>query len=372
MEIKLKNISKTFDKKTKVLENLSLDVEDKSLTTLLGLSGCGKTTLLRIISGLETPDSGEITFGDEIVFSKEKKINKSPVERGIGFVFQDFALWPNLNVLQNVEFGLRDKLKSSDFFPKNTFRDGWLKAFDNNPAIAFFKKVGFLFKCSFYLVPKDFINSLLGKNKEVKRKALECLKACQIENLKDRYPEELSGGQKQRVSIARALAIDPKVILFDEPLSALDAILREKMRQEIRNIVKKFNMTAIFVTHDQEEAMSISDEINVMDKGKIVGQGKPEEMYWNPKNEFVAKFIGKSSWLGPKSFLRPEDIHLDSFEGATMELVHVSSCSYEGGRYLVKGQASGGNDFVFFSNVPFELGTPVPLFYSKDRIISIH
>ena len=206
MKISLHNISKSFGKK-EVITDLSLEMEDGKFTTLLGSSGCGKTTLLRMIAGLETPDSGEILFDGEPVFSVEKNINVPPEKRNLSFVFQDFALWPHMTVFENVAFGLRAR-----------------------------------------------------KQKEnIKERVQEALDAVKLSDLAGRYPHELSGGQQQRVAFARAIIIKPQCILFDEPLSALDAQLRESMRLEIKQMTSKLNMTSVFVTHDQSEAMSMSD-----------------------------------------------------------------------------------------------------------------
>ena len=206
MKISLHNISKSFGKK-EVITDLSLEMEDGKFTTLLGSSGCGKTTLLRMIAGLETPDSGEILFDGEPVFSVEKNINVPPEKRNLSFVFQDFALWPHMTVFENVAFGLRTRKQKENL-------------------------------------------------KECVQEALDAVK---LSDLAGRYPHELSGGQQQRVAFARAIIIKPQCILFDEPLSALDAQLRESMRLEIKQMTAKLNMTSVFVTHDQSEAMSMSD-----------------------------------------------------------------------------------------------------------------
>ena len=225
MRIDMKNISKSYDK-VDVIKNLDLQIADKEFTTLLGPSGCGKTTILRMIAGLETPTSGEIYFDDKCVFSDKKGINIPPEKRNIGFVFQDFALWPHLTVFENVAFGLRAR------------RD----------------------------------------TKNMEERVMHALKAVRLEEYRDRYPSQLSGGQQQRVGFARAIVTRPDCILFDEPLSALDAILRDEMRIEIKRLTVELGVTAVFVTHDQMEAMSMSDRIVVLNKGAIEQQGKPEEI----------------------------------------------------------------------------------------------
>lgn len=334
MDVKVNNISKSFDHKTHVLEDLSIVIPSGSLTTLLGLSGCGKTTLLRIIAGLETSDTGSISLGDKVVFDAEKKINETPIKRNVGFVFQDFALWPNMSVLQNVEFGLDSKM----------------------PPLSL----------------KETVTSFWKKHKErkekIKTKAMECLKMVRMDAYANRLPSELSGGQKQRVAIARAIAIDPSLILFDEPLSALDALLREEMRMEIRNLVKTLKMTAIFVTHDQEEAMSISDSIIVMNKGKIVEQGTPEEIYWHPKSKFVSEFIGKASFLDPNHFLRPEDISLSFSKKKEKISVTVEHVQCKGGNYFIEAKDTNGRVFCFFGEKALEIGKTLPIYFSEEDI----
>lgn len=236
MEIKLINLTKSFGAK-QVIQPTSFIIQSGSLTTLLGPSGCGKTTLLRMIAGLETPDSGEIWFADRCVFSSEKKINLPPEKRGLGFVFQDFALWPHMTVFENVAFGLR----------------------------------------------------AAGKTDKLDEKVKNALHAVQLDDFARRYPHQLSGGQQQRVAFARAIVIEPACILFDEPLSALDALLREEMRSELRTLITKLGITGVFVTHDQIEAMSMSDAIAVCHAGKV-------EQYDTPEKSIPIR--QRSSWHG--------------------------------------------------------------------------
>lgn len=237
--INLKNISIRFDEE-QVLKDLNLCIHDKEFITLLGPSGCGKTTTLRIIAGFLEPDSGEIIFSD-------KKMNGVPPhKRQVNTVFQRYALFPNLNVYENIAFGLRlKKMKDSD----------------------------------------------------IRTKVKEMLALVNLNGFEKRMVDSLSGGQQQRVAIARALAVDPKVLLLDEPLGALDLKLRKDMQVELKNIQQRLGITFIYVTHDQEEALSMSDTVVVMDGGDIQQIGSPEDIYNEPKNAFVADFIGESNIL---------------------------------------------------------------------------
>ena len=246
MKVELENLTKIFpsrNKKSKeevvAVDHFTFSVPDGKLVGLLGPSGCGKSTTLYMISGLQKPTSGKIYFGDDDV------TELSPEHRGVGLVFQNYALYPHMTVLQNILFPLQN-LKGEDKLTKD----------------------------------------------EMLTRAYETAKTVQIEDLMDRKPNELSGGQQQRVAIARALAKQPRVLLLDEPLSNLDARLRLQTREEIRRIQRTTNITTIFVTHDQEEAMSISDVIVVMKKGVVQQVGRPQEVYDNPINLFVAKFLG--------------------------------------------------------------------------------
>ncbi|GAE29941.1 ABC transporter ATP-binding protein [Halalkalibacter hemicellulosilyticusJCM 9152] len=242
MKIELTAIEKSFGS-LQALKSLHLTIPSSSFVSLLGPSGCGKTTLLRIIAGLEEADNGTIKMNDSTIYSKEKHIQVPPQKRGIGMVFQDFALWPHMTVFENVAYSLK----------------------------------------------------ATGKRKALHDKVQTALRNVQLESYSKRYPHQLSGGQQQRVAVARAIANDPAVILMDEPLSALDATLRDDMRILLQSLVKQLKMTAIYVTHDQNEAMAISDHVVVMNAGEILQQGAPEDIYRFPCSKEVASFIGKGT-----------------------------------------------------------------------------
>ncbi len=237
VSITLKKISKFFGK-TKVIEDLDISFQAGTLTTLLGPSGCGKTTLLRLVSGLEAPTSGEIWFGDEDV-SKLSATN-----RDVGMVFQSYALFPHMTVEKNVGFGLEVIKMAKD---------------------------------------------------EIRENVRQSLQRVGLDGYQKRFPDELSGGQQQRVAVARALVLQPKVLLFDEPLSNIDSKLRRSMREDIRKLQQDTGITSIYVTHDQAEALAVSDEVVVMNNGKIEQQGPPRDLYQKPKSSFVANFIGESN-----------------------------------------------------------------------------
>ena len=246
MEVILQHLTKKFPNRDRkksddviAVSDLNIEIEDGRLIGLLGPSGCGKTTTLNLISGLLKPTEGRIFFGDEDV------TQLPPEKRGIGLVFQNYALYPHLTVRQNILFPLQN-LKGKDKLSKE----------------------------------------------EMRQKVLDAAKLVQIDDLLERKPNELSGGQQQRVAIARALVKMPKVLLLDEPLSNLDARLRLQTREEISRIQKETGITTIFVTHDQDEAMSISDIIVVMKQGRVQQIGKPQDVYDSPDNLFVAKFLG--------------------------------------------------------------------------------
>ncbi len=241
--IQLANITKFFAGGEKpAVSSLQLNIEKGEIITLLGPSGCGKTTTLRMIAGFENPSNGSIHIDGKEVFSDSHSL--PPEKRGIGMVFQDYALFPHMSILKNVMFGLNK----------------WT-------------------------------------NREKKKRAKEVLELVGLEDYANRYPTQLSGGQQQRVALARALAPKPHVVLMDEPFSNLDAGLREKMRYDVTNILRKANTTAIMVTHDQKDAFAVSDRVVVMNDGLIQQIAAPKEMYRCPKNCFVAQFVGKTNLL---------------------------------------------------------------------------
>ena len=233
VNLEIKNLVKVYNKKT-VLDNISFEVNDGEFLSILGPSGCGKTTLLKILIGIEKPTSGQI-------FKKKENITKvDPAKRGMGIVFQNYALFPNMTVLDNVMYALNLKLKNKE---------------------------------------------------EAKKQALEMIKVVNMEEHIKKYPHELSGGQQQRVAIARTLALKPDIILFDEPMSALDADNRLGLRKELKDIQKKFKTTMIYITHDQEEAFSLSDRVMVMNNGKIEQIDVPNKIFNHPKNDYVRNFV---------------------------------------------------------------------------------
>ena len=247
--IRLRDICMAFDDE-QVLDHLNLYINDKEFLTLLGPSGCGKTTTLRIIGGFTTPTGGDVLF-DGV------RINDvPPYQRQINTVFQKYALFPHLNVFENVAFGLRMQKRPDPNNPQKTMK-----------------------------IPEE----------EIRQRVLEMLETVSLKGFEHRHPDQLSGGQQQRVAIARALVNRPKVLLLDEPLGALDLKLRKDMQIELKRIQQQVGITFIYVTHDQEEALSMSDTIVIMDKGTIQQIGTPEDIYNEPKNAFVADFIGESN-----------------------------------------------------------------------------
>jgi iron(III) transport system ATP-binding protein len=245
--IDVKALTKTYsDSDAKAIDGIAFQVEAGKIFTLLGPSGCGKTTTLRCIAGLEKPDDGEISLSGDVVYSGQSRVFVHPSKRKIGMVFQSYAIWPHMTVFQNVAYPLKGRGLSRS---------------------------------------------------EVRTRTLEALKMVNLEGLEDRPAPKLSGGQQQRVALARAIAAEPKVFLFDEPLSNLDAKLREEMRGQILDLQRKLGVTSLYVTHDQIEALSMSDLIAVMDQGKIVEIGVPRDIYLHPNSRFAAQFVGLTNIL---------------------------------------------------------------------------
>ena len=327
--IELRGVTKQFDGET-VLDSIDLDIYDNEFLTLLGPSGCGKTTTLRMIGGFETPDQGDILFLGE-------RINDIPPhKRNINTVFQRYALFPHLNVFENVAFPLREQK-----LPRN----------------------------------------------EIEQKVNEMLALVKLTGFERRNVTRLSGGQQQRVAIARALVSRPRVLLLDEPLAALDLKLRKDMQQELKNIQKATGITFVFVTHDQEEALSMSDTIVVMSEGRIQQIGTPIDIYNEPENAFVADFIGDSniidsvmirdklvSFLGKKwdcvdtgfgenkpvdVVIRPEDVILKEEGAGTLDGV-VSHLIFKGVHYEMEVMA-GGFEWLVHSTSMFPVGTKISI-----------
>jgi putative spermidine/putrescine transport system ATP-binding protein/spermidine/putrescine transport system ATP-binding protein len=270
--VQFKGVMKRFGNVLAV-EKIDLDIAEGTLVTLLGPSGCGKTTLLRMIAGLEEPTDGDINV-------KGKRINDVPIhKRNLGMIFQNYALFPHKTIFDNVAFGLK-------------YRNA----------------------------PKA----------DVKKRVLRSLEMVRLPGVENRYPSQLSGGQQQRIALARAIVIEPDVLLMDEPLSALDENLREEMRREIDNIQRLLGVTTIFVTHDQREALSMSDKIVVMKDGRKLQEGPPEEVYNDPVNHFVADFLGHSNFLsGAVSGVDDDKISVRLSDGT--QLAAISSGSWQVG-----------------------------------------
>jgi len=336
--IQFNNVTKQYDNDPAVLDQVSFEIERGKFYTLLGPSGCGKTTILRLIAGFTEATSGDIYFDG-------KKINHIPAnKRKVNTVFQDYALFPHLNVFENVAFGLRiKKMKKAD----------------------------------------------------IEAKVKEALSFVNLHGYEDREIKEMSGGQRQRVAIARAIVNEPEVILLDEPLSALDLKLRYQMQYELRELQKRLGITFIFVTHDQEEALAMSDEIFVINKGKIQQSGTPNDIYDEPINRFVADFIGESNIVNGtmiKDFLveiagkrftcvdqgmnpnepvevviRPEDLHMTTVEEGMLQ-VKVDSLLFRGVHYEITGHDKEGNEWLVQSTQKAEIGSEIGLRFDPEAI----
>jgi thiamine transport system ATP-binding protein len=297
MRVTVKDVTKRFGT-TIALENVSLEVGDGELVALVGPSGCGKTTLLRLIAGFEAPDAGDILFDGRSV------LGVPPERRGIGLVFQNYALFPHMTVFQNVAYGLKFRPNPPTPFPK---REGGAP------------------------LPHPFPLRLRrgsgrGKRGRGRGRVRELLELVGLSGLEDRMPSELSAGQQQRVALARALAPNPQVLLLDEPLSALDAKLRERLRLEIKKIQRTLKITTVYVTHDQEEALAVADRVAVMSVAHLEQIGTPHEVYNTPATEFVARFIGRGNILpgelvgadAKHVLVRPERIRLNQSADYTL------------------------------------------------------
>ncbi|WP_308576706.1 ABC transporter ATP-binding protein [uncultured Fusobacterium sp.] len=267
MYLRIENLKKIFEE-NRGIEKIDFSIEKGELISLLGPSGCGKTTLLNIIGGFLKPDNGKIYLEDRDI------TDIPPEKRDISTVFQSYALFPHMNVLENIKYGLK------------------------------YKKL---------------------TKKEQNELALEYLKIVGLDGYEKKSIQELSGGQQQRVALARALVLYPKILLLDEPFSNLDAKLKISMREELKELQKNLKISMIFVTHDQEEALSISDKVVVMNNGKIEQIGTPEEVYYSPINEYVANFIGKSNFIlkdGVKKLIRPENIKIEKNQKGSWKIIN--------------------------------------------------
>ncbi len=336
--IQFKNVTKQYDNDPAVLDNVSFEIERGKFYTLLGPSGCGKTTILRLIAGFIEPSSGEVYFNS-------KKVNTTPAnKRQVNTVFQDYALFPHLNVFENIAFGLRiKKLKQS----------------------------------------------------EIDKKVKEALSFVNLAGYENREIQEMSGGQRQRVAIARAIVNEPEIILLDEPLSALDLKLRTEMQYELRDLQKRLGITFIFVTHDQEEALAMSDEIFVLNEGRIQQSGTPIDIYDEPINRFVADFIGESNIVKGKMHrdffvefvgktfdcvdqgfsdnelvdivIRPEDLEITSVEKGKLQVV-VDSQLFRGVHYEICGLDKDGNEWLVHSTKKAKVGEEIGLYFDPEAI----
>ncbi|NPE70291.1 sulfate ABC transporter ATP-binding protein [Dickeya dadantii] len=297
MSIEVHNVNKQFGQFW-ALNQINLSIQSGELVALLGPSGCGKTTLLRIIAGLETPDSGSIVFHGEDVSGHDVR------DRHVGFVFQHYALFRHMTVFDNVAFGLRMKPKA-----------------------------------------------IRPSKRDIEKKVRELLNMVQLEWLADRYPEQLSGGQRQRIALARALIVEPRILLLDEPFGALDAKVRKELRRWLSRLHEDINLTSVFVTHDQEEAMEVADRIVLMNKGVIEQIGTPDEVYNRPATEFVYNFLGDSNRLKLAGHdqtiqFRPHEVTLSKQTQADFQPVVVKDIRPLGALTRLVLKVDGNNELI--------------------------
>lgn len=300
MSIEVKGLQKAFGK-TVVCDNLNLTVPSGELVALLGPSGSGKTTLLRIMAGLEVPDAGSVLFHGEDTTGADVR------DRNVGFVFQHYALFNHMTIFENVAFGLRVRPKSTR--------------------------------------PSDA---------EIKDKVMQLLKLVQLDWLSDRYPHQLSGGQRQRIALARALAVEPKVLLLDEPFGALDAKVRKELRRWLRRLHDEVHVTSVFVTHDQEEAMEVADRIVVMNEGRIEQVGPPDEVYDHPATPFVLQFLGDVNLFhgrtgqaaGELAYVRPHELEILAEPAEQAWAATLSQTLTVGARTRIEFQRDGSEGYV--------------------------
>jgi iron(III) transport system ATP-binding protein len=292
-DIRIENLSKSFGT-NKVLDNIGFTVRDKEFVTLLGPSGCGKTTTLMSIAGFQTPDEGLIACGDDVFVDRGAGIDQPAERRNLGMVFQSYAIWPHMTVAQNVAFPLQ------------------------------VRKAG---------------------KRAIRARVAEVLALVELGDHAERYPHQLSGGQQQRVALARAIAYSPKVLLLDEPFSNLDAKLRERARDWLKELQHTLGLTTVFVTHDQDEALSMSDRILVMNSGRILRDGTPEEVYREPGARFVAEFLGQCNFLTGSTKA--------GADGATV----LTTAEFPQG-IVVRGQHDGPSATIAVRPEDIEIGRP--------------
>lgn len=333
--LEVRNLKKSFDKDTVVLKGVDFSLEKGETVAIIGSSGSGKTTLLRCLNFLTVPDEGQIVVNGKTLFDdadpntqKEREIRRKRLH--FGLVFQNFNLFPQYTARQNV-------MLASELLAKEQ---------------------------------PDYKTRKKQVHAQIAARAEELLTQVGLKEKMDLYPHQLSGGQQQRVAFARAIVIEPQCILFDEPLSALDALLREEMRTELKELISRLGITAVFVTHDQTEAMSMSDRIAVLNGGAVEQYAVPERIYSAPETQFVARFIGSSNWLDGTHMFRPEKAQLTSREGCDKFTADVISVQFLGGSYQTKLRC-GDQTWTIITNDRMQVGTQVSIYINKEDIITV-